>query len=62
MKDKIMAATIDKTKSARVLVFRRKCKGVNLTDRKRRLPPISSAEVETIFDHALAKNTCHRAV
>lgn len=57
-----MAATIDTKNTAKILVFKRPCKGVDQTDSKRRLPPISSAEVESIFDHAHEKNTRRRAV
>ncbi len=57
-----MAATIDTKQTARILVFKRRSKGVVRTDRKRRLPPITSAEIDTIFDNAQEKNTRDRAV
>lgn len=57
-----MAATIDTKRNAKILIFERPCKGVEQTDSKRRLPPITSAEVESIFDHAWEKKTRRRAV
>lgn len=47
-----MAATMSLPKSATILPFRKNCASVERTDRKNRLPTLSSAEIESIFDHA----------
>lgn len=46
----MMAATIKTQKTAKILPFPSH-KSVNETDRNRRLPTLSSAEIEDIFDH-----------
>lgn len=40
--------------------FRAACKEVSQTDRNNRLPTISSAEVESIFEHALIRKKNRR--
>jgi hypothetical protein len=47
-----MAATMHLHHRATVLPFRRPCASVERTDRHKRLPTLSSAEIETIFDQA----------
>ncbi|GKY86281.1 hypothetical protein [Sinisalibacter aestuarii] len=47
-----MAATMTLQQSAKILPFRKPCASVNRTDRMKRLPTITSAEIESIFDHA----------
>jgi len=45
-----MAATMTPRSLARILQLQGNCEAVSQTDRQKRLPTISSAEVETIFD------------
>jgi len=45
-----MAATMTPRSLARILHLQENCEAVSQTDRQRRLPTISSAEVDTIFD------------
>lgn len=45
-----MAATITPRRLARILHFQGNCEAVSQTDRQRRLPTITSAEVDGIFD------------
>ncbi len=45
-----MATIIPPRRFARILCLQEKCAAVDQTDRKKRLPRISSAEVDTIFD------------
>jgi hypothetical protein len=45
-----MAATMTPRSLARILHLQGNCEAVSQTDRQKRLPTISSAEVETIFD------------
>jgi len=47
-----MAATMPFQNGAKVIPFRKPCASVNQTDRKNRLPTLSSAEIEDFFDHA----------
>lgn len=47
-----MAATMTLQQGAKILAFRAPCASVNRTDRKKRLPTLTSAEIEDIFDHA----------
>jgi len=47
-----MAATLQNPNAPRVVPFKRECGPVTRTDTRRRLPAISSAELEGIFDHA----------
>jgi len=51
-----MAATMKFHKSGKVLPFRKPCPSVNRTDRNARLPKITSAEIESIFDQASDTN------
>lgn len=46
-----MAWRLKTRRPAEILPFRRPCKSVSQTDRDARLPTLSSAEVETLFDH-----------
>lgn len=48
-----MAATMPLRDSATILAFRKNTASVERTDRKNRLPTLSSAEIDSIFDHAL---------
>ena len=45
-----MAATISPRSLARILYLQGECEDVKQTDRQKRLPTITSAEVDTIFD------------
>ena len=45
-----MAATMTPRSLARILHLQGNCEAVSQTDRHKRLPTISSAEVDTIFD------------
>jgi len=45
-----MAATMNLRKTAKILPFRKPCESVNRTDRQCRLPRITSAEIECLFD------------
>jgi len=45
-----MAATMTPRSLARILHLQGNCEAVRRTDEKNRLPTISSAEVDTIFD------------
>jgi hypothetical protein len=45
-----MAATMTPRSLARILHLQGNCEAVSRTDRHNRLPTISSAEVDTIFD------------
>lgn len=47
-----MAATMTLRQTAKVLPFRKPCDSVEQTDQKNRLPTLSSAEIESFFDHA----------
>lgn len=47
-----MAATMTLHQGAKILPFRATCASVNRTDRKKRLPTLTSADIEDIFDHA----------
>lgn len=47
-----MAATMHLRKPGKVVPFGKPCPGVNRTDRKSRLPKITSDEIESIFDQA----------
>lgn len=47
-----MAESIKKETTANVIPFIRGCVPVTRTDRRHRLPAISSAELDTLFDHA----------
>lgn len=47
-----MAATMNLRQSATVLTIRKVCASVNRTDQKKRLPTITSDEIESIFDTA----------
>jgi len=56
-----MAATMKLQKTGKVLPFRQPCPSVNRTDSKSRLPKITSAEIETIFDQVSNKTLSRRA-
>ncbi len=45
-----MAATMTPRSLARILHLQGYCEAVSQTDRQKRLPTITSAEVDTIFD------------
>lgn len=45
-----MAATMTPRRLARILHLQENCAAVSKTDRQNRLPTISSAEVDTIFE------------
>lgn len=45
-----MAATMTPRSLARILQLQGNCEAVSQTDRQKRLPTITSAEVDTIFD------------
>ena len=53
-----MAATISPRSLARILHLQGDCEAVSQTDRKKRLPTITSAEVDTIFDQ-MSRQTLH---
>lgn len=58
-----MAATMTLRQGAKLLPYRKPCASVDRTDRKNRLPALSSADIESIFDHALltSKQAKHAA-
>ncbi len=56
-----MAATMTLQKSGKILPFRQPCPSVNRTDRKSRLPKITSAEIESFFDQASSTNLVRQA-
>ena len=57
-----MAATMTPRRLARILHIQEDCAAVSKTDRQNRLPTISSAEVDTIFDQLrLETNRYNRA-
>lgn len=45
-----MAATIIPQSTAKVLTFTKRCESVKRTDRKNRLPKLTSEEIDSIFD------------
>lgn len=47
-----MAATMPLQTGAKMIHFRTPCASVKRTDRKRRLPTLTSADIEDFFDHA----------
>lgn len=47
-----MAATMTLQQGSKILAFQAPCASVNRTDRKRRLPTLTSDEIEDIFEHA----------
>lgn len=48
-----MAATMTLQHRSKVLPFRQPCAGVKRTDRKNRLPELTSAEIDSFFENAL---------
>jgi hypothetical protein len=57
-----MAATMTLHQSAKILPFRQPCASVNRTDRNKRLPTLTSDEIESYFDLArLAAEQTRRA-
>lgn len=55
-----MAATIqtqDQQQTAKILPFPTRCQEVKQTDRNKRLPTLSSADIESFFDHAQTRDT-----
>jgi len=52
-----MAATIETKKTtAKILRFPMPFQAVNRTDRNQKLPTLSSADIEDIFDHMTRRN------
>lgn len=56
-----MAATMTLRKTAKYLPFGKLCQSVNRTDRNERLPRLTSAEIESIFDQASTEKLLRHA-